>query len=83
MKEYNEEPLTKEIIAELKQLVFVHKPNFKAYDYVTYRDGYLELMAEERYEQDEDGEYQQVSEPRMTAYKKDGISGVYVGVEIR
>lgn len=78
MENCNVKNITKEVIAELENLVFVQEPNFKNYDYVTINNNFLELFAEEIYEPNDNGQYIKIQDAISRQFKKNGVSGVYV-----
>ena len=83
MKNYHDVNITKSIIKELESLNFVEEPTFSNFDYLTVEDdGELLIFSSEPvFERDDNCEYVQIADSRTVVYKKNGISGVYQGIE--
>ena len=73
----NNKQITKEVIEDLKGVVFVDRPNFENYDIITIGNGFIEISKEEAWERDEELNYNKVSGEEIRQFQKDSISGVY------
>lgn len=79
-REIVNEDINKEMLEKLNSYEFVEKPNFCKYDTCTIsiNEDYIELYRGERYEQDNNGEYEKVFDSIYRFFKKNTVSGVFV-----
>ncbi|WP_252242929.1 hypothetical protein [Clostridium sp. ZS2] len=79
MKNLHEAKLTKELAKEVEESIrFVYMPTLNNYDYITIQDDFIEISKEEKWERDENLEYNKISDREVRQFKRNNLSGVFV-----
>ncbi len=79
MKNLHEAKLTKELVKEVEESIrFVYMPTLNNYDYITIQDDFIEISKEEKWERDENLEYNKISDREVRQFKRNNLSGVFV-----
>lgn len=79
MKNLNEAKLTKDLIKEVEENIrFVYMPTLKNYDCITIEDDFIEISKDEKWERDENLNYNKVSDREVRQFKKNNLSGIFV-----